>query len=212
MLITRWISLSCVIVAVIGCGRSGAREAGNAPSAQLPKLWSSTQGVAFRPPIPSRPATQAALTTQRSRRALDEILQDISPTAEQEAAAARTLEAAQRDWVAWLQNHRPDLEQLVDQNAAAARERDRENLKQVQARAYGIVMTLPNRRVVWTQVRAVFPARRQADLEPLSTEARAAVGDALHSAVIPAIELRDPQDRITRACQICHLPYFEIKQ
>ena len=210
MLITRCISLSCVIVALTGCGRA-SREAGNAPT-QPPKPWSSTQDVAFRPPIPSRPATQVAPTTQRPRRTLDQILQDVSPTPEQDAAAARTLEVAQRDWVAWLQNHRPDLEQLVDQNAAAARAGDREKLKQVQARTYGIVMTLPNRRVVWTQVREVFPAQRQADLEPLSTEARAAIGDALHSAVIPAVEPRDPQNRITRACELCHLPHVEIKQ
>ena len=211
MLITRWISLSCVIVAVTGCGRA-SREAGNAPSTQPPKPWSSTQGVAFRPPVPSRPATQVAPTTQRPRRTLDRILQDVSPTAEQDAAAARTLEAARRDWVAWLQNHRPDLEQLLDQNAAAAKAGDREKLQQVRTRTYGIVKTLPNRKVVWTQVREVFPAQRQADLEPLSTEAQAAIGDALHRAVIPAVEPPDPQNRITRACQVCHLPYDEIKQ
>ena len=211
MTITRWITTSCLMVAVTGCGRAASREGGNAPSTPAPKPWSSTQGVAFRPPIPTQPATQPATTTQRPRRTLDQILQDVSPTPEQRAAAGRTLEAARRDWVAWLQNHRPDLEQLVDQNAAAAKAGDREKLEQVRTRTYGIVKTLPNRKVVWTQVREVFPARRQADLEPLSTEARAAIGDALHSAVIPAVEPRDPQNRIGRSCQLCHLPHVEIK-
>src|SRR5215208_543079 len=100
MRITCWITFWCLMIAVTGCGLATSRGGGNAPSTQAAKPWSRAHGVAFRPPVPTRPATQAAPTTQRPRRTLAGIVQEVSPTAEQHAAAVRTLEAAQRDWVA----------------------------------------------------------------------------------------------------------------
>ena len=217
MRVIRGITLSCAMLLLpLIAASCGAREAGervSAPSASRSKTkgdgtWSSTQGVTFRPPVPTQPSTRVA-TTQRPRRTLDQVLHDVSPTPEQRSAVARMLEQAQREWVAWLNQNRAAREQVLAENAAAAAARDRERLEQAQARSTEIMKTIPRPATIWKNVRGVFPPQRQPALEPLELEARAAISEAMHVAVRPAIPAADRGT--TRACMICHLPYYEVK-
>ena len=124
------VTLSCaMLLTAISCRPAEPREDRGARF----DTWSSTQGVTFRPPVPTQPSMKVA-TTQRPRRTLDQILQDVSPTPEERAAAGRALEQAQREWVAWLNGNRPAREQVLAENAAAAAARDPERLE-LEARA-----------------------------------------------------------------------------